>query len=192
MCCLSQKAWTQPRKVRHLLSKNQCVGAEGEMFYFLRAVWRRQHCRAERPTLRETRRVRAALPNSSFPFLLFPRAPTALRYFWKLTTASVFKIQTSASRPRMQPQLFWPLMPSRAPCPTRLSLSSVSSTALGKGTWGWASPGDKEEGHTPQHAALRFSGLGASSPPPCKRKASVGRSMFCQHFSCHSHLQVNP
>lgn len=123
------------------------------------------------------------------PFSSFPWAPTALRYFWKSTTASVFKIQTSASRPRMQPQLFWPLTLSRAPCPTRLSLSSVSSSALG-GRYG--SPGDKEEGHTPQHSALHCSGLGAPSCPRDKRKASVGRSMSYQHVSCRLHLQVNP
>lgn len=122
----------------------------------------------QRPTLKETRKARAALAPSSFPFLLSPRAPTALRCFWRSTIASVFKIRTSASRPRMQPQLSWPLTPSRAPCPTRWCLSSVSSTALGAGGvgGGGASRGDRGEGHAPQRAELFALGAGSSQRPP--------------------------
>ena len=91
---------------------------------------------------------------------LSPRLPTALRYSWKLTTASVFKIQTSASRIRMLQQLFWRLTPSRGPCRTLLCLLSVSSTGIKGKVWGERCLlGAERTGHSLQCAALYFLGL---------------------------------
>lgn len=98
------------------------------------------------------------LPISLLP--LSPRLPTALRYSWKSTTASVSKTQTSASRIRMQQQLFWRLTPSRGPCRTPLCLLSVSSTGIKGKVWGGRCHLRAERTrHSLQCAALYLSGL---------------------------------